>query len=102
MKKILVPTDFSNQAENALKVAAQLAKKHKCEIYLLHILEIPLHKVDALSSYNNLPEAIYFMKLAHKQFEELKEKDYLKNLKVHEHVEFHEIFKGVFHQCAKT
>jgi nucleotide-binding universal stress UspA family protein len=101
MKKILVPTDFSTQAENALKVAAQLAKKHKCEIYLLHVLEIPLHKVDALSTYNNLPEAVYFMKLAHKQFEELKGKDYLKKLKVHEHVEFQEIFKGIFHQCEK-
>ena len=31
MKKILVPTDFSEQAENALKVAAQLAKKHNAE-----------------------------------------------------------------------
>ena len=101
MKKILVPTDFSTQAENALKVAAQLAKKHKCEIYLLHILELPLNKVDALSSYSNLPEAIYFMKLARKQFEELKEKDYLKGLKVYDHVEFQEIFKGVFHQCEK-
>jgi len=101
MKKILVPTDFSTQAENALKVAAQLARKHHCEIYLLHILEIPLHKVDALTSYNNLPEAVYFMKLAHKQFEELKAKDYLKNLIVHEKVEFQEIFKGVFHVCKK-
>lgn len=27
MKKILVPTDFSEQAESALKVAAQFAKK---------------------------------------------------------------------------
>ena len=34
MKKKLVPTDFSEQAENALKVAAQLAKKHQSEIYL--------------------------------------------------------------------
>lgn len=101
MKKILVPTDFSAQAENALRVAAQLAKKHNCEIHLLHVLEIPLHKVDALSTYNNLPEAVYFMKLAHKQFEELKEKDYLKDLVLHEHVEFHEIFKGVFHVCKK-
>lgn len=101
MEKILVPTDFSAQAENALKVAAQLAKKYNCEIHLLHILEIPLHKVDALSTYNNLPEAVYFMKLAHKQFEELKDKDYLKNLVLHEHVEFHEIFKGVFHVCKK-
>lgn len=101
MKKILVPTDFSPQAENALKVAAQLAKKHSCEIYLLHVLEIPLHEVDALSSYNDLPEAIYFMKLAHKQFEALKEKDYLQNLVIHETVEFHEIFKGVFQVCKK-
>ncbi len=101
MKKILVPTDFSFQAENALKVAAQLAKKYDCEIYLLHILEIPLHKVDALSTYNNLPEAIYFMKLAHKQFGALKEKDYLQDLVIHETVEFHEIFKGVFQVCKK-
>ena len=27
MKTILVPTDFSKHAENALKVAAQIAKK---------------------------------------------------------------------------
>ena len=33
MKRILVPTDFSEQAENALKVAAQLAKKNESEIY---------------------------------------------------------------------
>ncbi|AUP78920.1 universal stress protein [Flavivirga eckloniae] len=101
MKKILVPTDFSTQAENALKVAALLAKKHHCEIYLLHILEMPIQQVDPLSSYNNLPEAVYFMKLAHKQFEELKAKAYLKDLKLHETVEFHEIFKGVFHVCKK-
>ena len=35
MKKILVPTDFSKEAEYALRVAAQLAKKHDAEIYLL-------------------------------------------------------------------
>jgi nucleotide-binding universal stress UspA family protein len=32
MKKILVPTDFSEQAKNALKVAAMMAKKHGAEI----------------------------------------------------------------------
>lgn len=101
MKKILVPTDFSTQAENALKVAAQLAKMHHCEIYLLHILEVPMHTVDALSTYNNLPEAMFFMKLAHKRFEKLKTKDYLKGLVIHEHVEFHEIFKGIFQVCKK-
>lgn len=101
MRKILVPTDFSDQAENALKVAAQLARKHNCEIYLLHILEIPLHKVDPLNSYNDLPEAVFFMKLAHKKFESLTEKAYLKDIVTHETVDFHEIFKGIFHICKK-
>ncbi|ULC59444.1 universal stress protein [Flaviramulus sp. BrNp1-15] len=101
MQRILVPTDFSSQAENALKVAAQLAKKHNCEIFLLHILEIPLKEVDPLSSYSSLPEAVFFMKLAHKKFEVLKNKDYLEGLTVHETVDFHEIFKGIFHVCKK-
>lgn len=101
MKNILVPTDFSIQAENALKVASQLAQKYNCEIHLLHMLELPLHKVDAISSYNDLPEAVYFMKLAHKQFEELMAKDYLKDIKLHEAIEFKEVFKGVFHACEK-
>lgn len=102
MQKILVPTDFSDQAENALKVAAQLARKHNCEIHLLHILEIPLQKVDPLNSYNDLPEAVFFMKLAHKKFEVLTEKAYLKGIVVHEAVDFHEIFKGIFHVCKKN
>jgi len=101
MKKLLVPTDFSPQAENALKVAAQIAKTQKCDIHLLHILELPLQKVDALSSYNDLPEAVYFMKLARKHFEELLKKDYLKGINIQDHVEFHEIFKGIYHICEK-
>lgn len=101
MKKILVPTDFSDQAENALKVAAQLARTHKAEIYLLHVLEIPLQEIDPMNSHSALPEAVFFMKLAHKKFEALLNKDYLQDLKVYETVDFHEIFKGVFHNCKK-
>ena len=101
MKKILIPTDFSEQAENALKVAAQLAKKQKAEIYLLHTLELPMQKIDPLSTSQNLPEAMYFMQLAHKHFEDLLEKDYLKGLNVHEIVEFYEPFRGVYQVCKK-
>lgn len=101
MKKILVPTDFSKQADHALKVAAQLAKKHKSELHLLHIIELPLQQMDAMSTYNELPEALFFMKLAQQQFEKLREKDFLKNIKIHEHVEFHEIFRGIAHVCKK-
>lgn len=92
MKKILVPTDFSDQAENALKVAAQLARTYDCEIYLLHIIELPIDQDDAINSHSDFPEALFFMKLAHNKFEALKKKDYLKDITIHETVDFHEIF----------
>ncbi len=96
MKKILVPTDFSKQAENALKVAAQLAKKHKSEIYLLHMLELPLGLVDqANTGGSSLPESLFFMKLAHKRFEEVLSSDYLKGIKVYETVLFQNTFEGI-------
>ena len=70
MKKLLVPTDFSTEAENAVKVAAQLAKKHNCELILLHMLELPLNQLSTGGGTPaDLPEAVFFMKLAHKEFE---------------------------------
>lgn len=101
MKKILVPTDFSEQAEKALEVAAQLAKKYDGEIYLLNVLDLPLHEVDPIKGYNDLPEAVFFMKLAHKKFETLIKKDYLEGITVHETVEFHDIYKAINHVCEK-
>jgi nucleotide-binding universal stress UspA family protein len=97
MKKILVPTDFSDQAENALKVAAQMARKFDSEIFLLHMLELPLDLIDPSqpNGSGDLPEAIFFMKLAHQRFTEVMKKDYLKGIKVHETVEFHEAFDGI-------
>ncbi|MEN6432418.1 MAG: universal stress protein [Smithella sp.] len=38
-KKILVPTDFSVYADNALKQAADIAKQNKAKIYLLHVID---------------------------------------------------------------
>ena len=80
MKKILVPTDFSIQADYSLHVAAQLAKKHDCEIYLLHMLELPINEVDALNSRSELPEALFYLKLAKKRFENLTDKPFLKKV----------------------
>ncbi len=39
MKKILVPTDFSEQATNALDLAYEIAKKNGAQIVLIHIIE---------------------------------------------------------------
>jgi len=101
MKKILVPTDFSPQADYALHVASQLAKKYNCEIYLLHMLELPINEVDALSSHSDLPEAMFYMKLARKRFDEVAKHPFLKNIKVHEIVKFEQAFDGIIDTCKE-
>jgi nucleotide-binding universal stress UspA family protein len=38
-KKILVPTDFSVYADNALKQAIDIARQNKAKVYLLHVID---------------------------------------------------------------
>lgn len=102
MKKILVPTDFSEPAEYALKVAAQLAKKNKSEIHMLHMVELPMHQIIATSNFSELPEAVFFMKIAHQKFEEALDRDYLEELDIFENIKFNETPDGVSNYCAEN
>lgn len=94
MKRILVPTDFSPQAANALKVAAYIARKNNAEIYLEHSLDLP----DSLSTgggSNVKPQSIFFIKLAEKKFEEVLKRDYLLDVDVHQAIGHGEIYDDV-------
>lgn len=99
MKKILVPTDFSDQAEHALKVAAEIARNHNSEIYLLHMLELPLQGVDPYGSSGDLPEAMFFIKMAQQQFETVMSQDYLKGLDVFQTVKSDLSFSEIKNTC---
>jgi nucleotide-binding universal stress UspA family protein len=101
MKKILVPTDFSIEAENALKVAAQIARQHNSEIYLLHMLEIPMQEIDAVSTHADIPEVMFFMKMAHQKFEEIMDSSYLQDLTIHEIVKTDISFNGISEICKE-
>ncbi len=101
MKKILVPTDFSKEAEQALKVASQIAKRYGSEIYLLHMLEIPMQEIDAVSAKAEVPEVMFFMKMAHKKFEDIMNSDYLNGLTVHEIVKPDGTFNGISEICKE-
>lgn len=95
MKKILVPTDFSSGAESALKVAAQLAKKYNSELHVLHLLELPFDMVDPMHETSELPEAMFFMKMAHQKFEKFLDKPYLEDVSVHEGIQNNTAFEGI-------
>lgn len=40
LKKILLPTDFSDYAAEAMKYACEFADRFQAQLYLLHVLEI--------------------------------------------------------------
>ncbi|WP_224485235.1 universal stress protein [Robertkochia aurantiaca] len=94
MKRILVPTDFSEQAQYALRVAADLAKKYQAKLYLLHMLGISQTLITKDESKSQA-EAIYYMELAKKRFAELLEKDFLKGVEVETIVQNYTIFSEI-------
>ncbi|WP_297332134.1 universal stress protein [Flavobacterium sp.] len=108
MKKILVPTDFSEHAEHALKVAAQIARKNNSEIYLLHMLELPSHISDdgigesnAVGSSAGVPEVMFFMEKTRERFEEVLNAPYLEGIPVVEAIQFDRAFDGIIKQSKK-
>lgn len=60
MKNILVPTDFSDCANNAAELAIQLAKKSNAEIHFLHIIRTPVDwKNLRKEKEKNFPETLH-------------------------------------------
>lgn len=102
MKKILVPTDFSDHAGYALKVAAQIARKNGGEIFLLHMLELPHQGSDAVGSGHDLPEIMLFKNAAINKLEDLMDDDSLADLKVSEIIQFELAFDGIMNISKKN
>lgn len=102
MKTILVPTDFSEQALNALDLAAQIAKKSGAKIILTHVIEGSQN----FSSFNTMgeggssvgEEAFLIKKLveAHeKNLGELKKRDMLSGIEVETRVKIGSPYESI-------
>ncbi|WP_264526314.1 MULTISPECIES: universal stress protein [unclassified Flavobacterium] len=95
MKRILVPTDFSEHAEDALKVASQIAKKNNSEIIILHMLELPSQMNDAVLGGTSIPETMLFMKKANEMLDQISSKPYLDGIPVTEIVKIDKPIHGI-------
>ena len=104
MKRILVPVDFSKEAESAAKVAASIAKKTNSEIFLVHMLELPVTTIDPaeMNTISSEPQIIYFMKLAHEKFEKFKQLPFFKGIRVIETIQFQHAFSGIINESVKN
>jgi len=94
MKTIIVPVDFSEQSEYALKVAASLATKQKSEILVLHMLELNEAMLTSTEGFH--PEqTVFLLKHAEKRLSEYLDKDYLKEVKVTPVIKHFKVFGEV-------
>jgi len=94
MKKIIVPIDFSEHSEFALKTAAHMAKKADAEIVALHMLEISQAVLTSTDSEQST-KAVFFLKLAEQRFDEFLDKEYLEGIKITPLVKHFKVFSEV-------
>lgn len=90
MKKIIVPVDFSEYSENALKVAASIARKQGAQIVAVHMMGLSDAVLTKDSSSSM--EGMFYVKLSQKRFEEFLDKEYLEGLTVHQTVKNYKVF----------
>lgn len=103
MKKILVPTDFSEYALNAAKLAADIARKFEARIYFLHIVDMPAVETGIIpgQTRQDIAEGLFILKKVKKDFKELFEQDFLKGLNIAEAVQFDGVYESVVEQAKK-
>jgi nucleotide-binding universal stress UspA family protein len=95
MKRILIPTDFSKYADEAIEVGAQIAKKNDCEIILIHMLELPGQMNDAIKGETSIPEVMLFKRKAEEILKSIKNRPYLSGIQITEIVRLDGAYNGI-------
>lgn len=101
MKKILVPTDFSKEAQTAAEVASGIAKKAGAELILLHVIEEGSRdsfKVTGEVSGSSMEDKLFTMKLiqsSKKQMNKMTSDKMFTGVKVKEELRMGSPFHGM-------
>jgi len=94
MKSIIVPVDFSEQSEIALKVAATIAKKNEAELVVMHMLEL---SSGIMSNTEFIPQVhiVHLINITEQRFKKFLNKPYLKDLAVTPVIKHYKVFSEV-------
>ncbi|MFM1876842.1 MAG: hypothetical protein RL266_2579 [Bacteroidota bacterium] len=90
MKKILVPTDFSESAYAAAEVAAHIAKKTDARVYLLHVVSLLEY-----GDEEEISKQLFVMKLVRKRMQEMVEQPFFEGVNVVEALQFDLVHENV-------
>ncbi len=102
MKKILVPTDFSEHATYAAKVAAKIARLTNSRIYFLHVIDIPVYDTNmGIGEHADVMEGLMILQQVKKKFKELFAQPYLQGINVGEVLTFSGVHENIAQQVEK-
>lgn len=103
MKKILVPTDFSDFALNATKLAAHLAKKFDARIYFLHAVTMPEYATGSgmQRSYQDVAEGLFILKKVKMDFDNLISQDFMKGVNAVTAIQYNNVYENVMKQAKE-
>ncbi|MDT0605755.1 universal stress protein [Croceitalea rosinachiae] len=100
MKRIVVPIDFSEQSETALKLAATLAKKSNAELFVLHMLEL---SPGIMSNTEYIPQVhiVHLIKVTEDRLTKFLDKPHLKGIKITPIIKHYKVFSEVNEVATK-
>lgn len=103
MKKILVPTDFSEYALNAAKLAAHIAKKFDARIYFLHVVSMPVYETGIIpgQSRQDIAEGLFILKKVKMDFQNLLSQDFLKGVNVAKAIQYDGVYESIVSQAKE-
>lgn len=90
MKRILVPTDFSEYAYAAAEVAATIARKTEARVYLLHVVNLLEY-----GDEEEISKQLFVMKLVRKRMQEMVNQPFFEGVNVVEALQFDLIHENV-------
>lgn len=90
MKRILVPTDFSEYAYSAAEVAARIARKTGARVYLLHVVNLLEY-----GDEEEISKQLFVMKLVRKRMQEMVNQPFFEGVNVVEALQFDLIHENI-------
>ena len=103
MYKILVPVDFSKKSDSAVKMSAQIGKKIKSEIHLLHLVELPSGIVDMGAGSNfSIPASMMYLRKVKEKIIHLKNTFFDSDHIIKYSIKFENPFEGITNYATKN
>lgn len=103
MYKILVPVDFSKKSEFAVKMSAQIGKKIKSEIHLLHLVELPSGIIDMGAGSNfSIPASMMYLRKVKEKIIHLKNTFFDSDHIIKYSIKFENPFEGITNYAKKN